>query len=115
MAFENRFYIAGVVNSNIKYAKTVNGDEYAWFAVRIENKLGAKSTENNQTQDIGLMVFNAKIIEYMRDVNMKRNDTVVAFGFVSAFKHEVKGEEFTGHGVNVTQLYVAKKKKDKTK
>lgn len=111
--FENRFYLAGVIKSKIKVSTTVNGDKYLWFALAVENKLGVKSTDNNYHQDIGIMIFDKKVIEYTEKVGMKRNDFVVVFGFLSAFKHEVKGEEFTGHGVNATQVFVVKTKEDK--
>lgn len=112
--FENRFYAAGVVNGKVKYSHTVNGDEFAWFPVRIENRLGATSTESNYHQDLGIMVFNKKLIDYMKAVEMKRNDLVVVFGFLSAYKHEVKGTDVTGHGINATQVFVVKKKPTKT-
>lgn len=108
--FENRFYMAGRVNSNIKKAKTVNGEPYVWFALSIENRLAQNSTENNQFQDIGIMVFNKKLIDYIERVKLKRNDLCVVFGFVSAFRHEVKGQEITGHGINATQVFAVKTK-----
>lgn len=112
MAFENRFYLSGIVNTNIKYGTTVNGDTYAWFAVRLENKLGVSSTDYNYNQNLGVTVFNQNIIKYMKRVNMKRNDNVVVFGFLSAFTQQIKGDDYTGHGINATQLFVVKKAAD---
>lgn len=113
MAFyENRFYMAGRVSSNIKLSKTVNGEPYVWFALAIENKLAHNSTESNQFQDVGIMVFNKKLIDYIQRVKLKRNDMCVVFGWVSAFRHEVKGKEITGHGINATQVYAVKTKAD---
>ena len=108
--FENRFYMAGRVSSDIKFAKTVNGENYVWFALSIENKLAHNSTENNKFQDIGIMVFTKNLIDYIKRVNLKRNDLCVVFGWVSAFRHQVKGKDITGHGINATQVFAVKTK-----
>lgn len=110
--FENRFYMAGIVDSDVKYDKTVNGERYAWFALSIENKQATNSTESNKHQNISIMVFQKKLIDYMKSVNLKRNDLCVVFGWVSAFMREIKGKEYAVNGINATQVFAVKTKKD---
>jgi hypothetical protein len=111
--FENRFYMAGVVDSDVKYDKTVNGEPYAWFALSIENSQAKNSTESNIHQNVSIMVFQKKLIDYIKSVNLKRNDLCVVFGWVSAFKREIKGREFSGNGINATQVFAVKRKNEK--
>lgn len=110
--FENRFYMSGVVDSEVKYDKTVNGEQYAWFALSIENRQAANSTDSNRYQNVSIMVFQKKLIEYMKSVRLKRNDLCVVFGWVSSFSREIKGKNYAVNGVNATQVFAVKTKKD---
>lgn len=109
----NQITIVGRIGNRIKKAKTVNGDDYIWMPIYIENRAASDSTENNQTQGINVMCYKPQVIKYLERVKAHAGNTVVVFGFVSAFKTEINGKEIVAHAINGNEIYVVKTKADK--
>lgn len=108
----NNLTLVGKVGNKIKRAKNVNGGEYAWFPLYIENTSGATSVEANFHQGINVMVFKPNVLKYLDKVKLKQGNNVVIFGFISSFKQEVKGQTIVCNGVNANEVYVIKTRSD---
>lgn len=108
----NDIRLVGRIGEVIKTGKTQTGGDYIWFPLEIEARANATSTENNQSQKIHIMCFKKAVIDYLRRVKVKQGQTVVIFGFVSAFPTEVKGKSVLFNAINANEIYVVKTKPD---
>lgn len=105
---KNDCRFVGRVGGAFKVGKTQNGGEYLWFPLEIESRANANSTENNYRQNIHIMCFKKKVIDYLRYVDVRQGSTVIVFGFVSAFPDEVKGKHVIVNAINANEIYVVK-------
>lgn len=108
----NEMILVGRIGSKIKSGKTVNGEPYIWLPVYLENRAGATSTENNFHQGLNIMCYKPNVIKYLEKVKAHQGNTVVIFGFVSSFRHTVKGKDMVLNAINATEIYVVKTKSD---
>lgn len=108
----NNLTIVGRVGNTIKRAKNVNGGEYMWIPVEIQNTLGATSVNANFHQNLNCMIFNKRVIDYVDRVKLKVGAPILIFGYIAAFKQTIKGEDIVSHAINVTELYAIKTRSD---
>ena len=109
----NQITIVGRIGNKIKKAKTVNGNPYIWMPIYLENRQAGDSPDYNQHQGINVMCYKAPVIKYLERVKAHTGNTVVVFGFISAFKTEINGKEIVAHAINCTEIYVVKTRADK--
>lgn len=100
----------GRIGSPIKKDKTQNGDDYMWFLLELESRANATSTENNYRQQINIMCFKGNVIKYLERIHAHQGNTVVIFGFVSAFPTEINGKQIVANGINANEIYVVQTK-----
>lgn len=108
----NQITIIGRIGNRIKKAKTVNGATYVWMPIVLENRSASDSTDYNYFQNINVMCYKAPVIKYLERVKAHTGNTVIIFGFVSAFKTEINGKEIVAHAINANEIYVVKTKAD---
>ena len=104
----NEFILVGRIGNAIKKGKTVNGDDYIWMPVYLENRSGNTSTDNNFHQNINVMCYKKTVINYLEKVGAHTGNTVVIFGFVSSFRQEVNGKTLVANAINANEIYVVR-------
>lgn len=102
----NQFTLIGRIGSSFKYAKAQSGNTYAYFSLEVEPRALAK--ENDYRQILHVMVFNKKIIDYMKAVEAKRGNRVVVVGYCSSFSNEVNGKMIISNTINAKGVFVIK-------
>lgn len=107
----NEIILVGKCSYKYKEGKSVNGEPYLWFPMNVENK--ANTTENNFHQGLNIMVFKPNVINYLKKVGLRPGNHVVVFGFIAAFKQEIKGKAVVSHAINGVDVYVTKTRSDK--
>ena len=112
MADRNQLTLVGRINGKIIERTAQNGSKFMFFPMAIDNRFNGTTTDNNYSQDIHVMVFNPKVVEYLRNVGAREGNRVVVFGFISAFKNEHKGETIISNAVNGTDVFIVKTKAD---
>ena len=105
--------LVGKIGSVLKEGKTQNGQTYIWFALNIEARSNANSTENNYRQSIHVMCFKKNVVDYLKRVKAHQGNTAIVFGFISSFPDEIKGKAVTVNAINANDIYIAKTKPDK--
>lgn len=106
----NDLRLVGRVYKAHKSGVAQNGSQYIWFLLELEPRANATSTDNNYHQLINIMCFKPNVIKYLEKVNMHEGNTVVIFGFISAFQNEIKGKQIIANAVNANEIYVVKTK-----
>jgi hypothetical protein len=107
---KNMCVFVGKMSNFYKEDVAQNGTHYLWFILDVEQKANATSTDNNYHQSINIMCFKPKVISYLKKVQLRQGNTLVIFGFVSSFRHEINGKTITTNGVNANEIYVVKTK-----
>lgn len=108
MADRNQLTLVGRINGRIVEKRAQNGSRFLFFPVAIDNRFNGTTTDGNYSQDIHVMVFVSRVLDYMKKVGAKEGNRVVIFGFVSAFKTERKGETIISNAVNATDVFIIK-------
>ena len=111
--YKNENVYVGRIASPIKYRKSSNGQEYAWFALEISDPNNAYSTENNRHQCLNIMCFKKRWVDYLKYVKAHENNIAIIFGFSSSFPDEIKGKQINVNAFNVNHMYIAKGEPDK--
>jgi hypothetical protein len=112
MADRNQLTLVGRIGGAFKEGKTKNGEPYIYFSFDLQSKQTQNSTENNQDQHLHIMCFRKQVIEYLRRVKAHTGNVAIIFGFVSAFKDEVKGKDVIVNAINCHECYIVKTKAD---
>ena len=102
--YKNENVYVGRIASPIKYRKSSNGQEYAWFALEISDPNNAYSTENNRHQQLNIMCFKKRWVDYLKYVKAHENNIAIIFGFSSSFPDEIKGKQINVNAFNVSKL-----------
>lgn len=112
MSDRNNITLVGRIGDIMKKSKTSNGSTFLWIPIRIQNTLGATSVDRNFNQEINVMVFNRKIIEYLERVGARSGNNIIVFGYVAAFKQTVNGKDIVSNAINATEAYIVKTRSD---
>lgn len=108
MRNRNQLTLVGRIGDAIKEGKSKNGTTYMYFALEIYQNIN--STQNNQYQTLHVMVFNKKVIDYLRKVDVHAGNFCVVFGFISSFKYIKNGREMFVNAVNGDEVFIIKTK-----
>lgn len=112
MKQRNDVILVGRIGQRLKYALSSSGNEYAYFAMEIENQTHSSEWSSEYNQILHIMCFKRNVVKYMKAVNAHPGNIVVVFGYCSSFSSEIKGKELLQNAINATEIYVVKTKKD---
>lgn len=116
MAQRNEVTLVCRIGNVVKFAKsTKSGNEYAYFMVEVENQNNAKKVgdwEHEMHQTLHVMCFKQPVIKYLRDIQAKKGNIIVVFGYIGSYLSEIKGKTVLQQTVNATEIYVVKTKKN---
>lgn len=105
----NSVVLIGRIGSVLRFAKSVSGTPYTYFAMEIEDKTNAKEEKDyNYHQIVHIMCFKKRIIDYLQAVDVRQREKVVVVGFISSYASELKGEKIISTVVCARDILVVK-------
>lgn len=112
MIDKNFVFLEGIVGDDYKYMKTRDGKDFATFTLYINsfNKEYRDKTEAAIYVHIRIMVFDARLVEYLKKVKPRNGNRVSILGRLNSHKNEYKGTELWQNDVVVRDIHIIKTK-----
>lgn len=91
--YRNDVYLTGIIGQGFEYKKTQEGAEFATFLLEMNNGYMRKedSTVHDKLMYLRVMVFDSRLVEYLKNNGAKNNDAVSIFARLNSKKYEKKG------------------------
>ena len=110
---KNIVMLEGQIGDDFKFGKTQDMKEFCTFTLCINSfiKDMAHSTERTNSQVyIRTMIFDKKLVEYMKKVKAKQGQRVSVFARLTSHKSEYRGISYIQNNVVVRDIHVIKTK-----
>ena len=110
---KNIVMLEGQIGDDFKFGKTQDMKEVCTFTLCINSfiKDMADSTERTNSQVyIRTMIFDKKLVEYMKKVKAKQGQRVSVFARLTSHKSEYRGISYIQNNVVVRDIHVIKTK-----
>lgn len=102
--------LEGRIHDDYKYMRTRDGREFATFTllIRSYDKDLRDDSETKADIKVRIMVFDYKLVQYLKNVNAHNGCPVSIFGRINSHTIEYKGKYFVMNDVVVRDIHLIK-------
>lgn len=114
MKFKNVVFLEGRIADDYKYMRTKEGRTFATFTlvVRSFDKDFSDNTERKVDIFIRIMVFDNKLVEYLKKVGAHNGNIVNIMGRLNTYQKEIEDKIYMTLNVVVRDIHVVKTKNE---